>query len=74
VQVLTLVQIRAISVKVLAIAAQPDSAEHWHPPVGDDRAKRKPSGSLSGTVFFYVQGENTFSKDFLVKAKKNTTP
>ena len=35
VQVLTLVQTRRISIKVLALFPNQTEPEHWHPPVGD---------------------------------------
>ena len=70
VQVLTLVQTDRISVKVLAMLPNQTEPEHWHPPVGDDPGKEETIRVVSGTVYFYVQGENTFKQGFLVKGKE----
>ena len=70
VQVLTLVQTERISVKVLAMLPNQTEPEHWHPPVGDDPGKEETIRVVSGTVYFYVQGENTFNQGFLVKGKE----
>ena len=70
VQVLTLVQTERISVKVLAMLPNQTEPEHWHPPVGDDPGKEETIRVVSGTVYFYVQGENTFKHGFLVKGKE----
>ncbi len=70
VQVLTLVQTERISVKVLAMLPNQTEPEHWHPPVGDDPGKEETIRVVSGTVYFYIQGENTFNQGFLVKGKE----
>ena len=70
VQVLTLVQTDRISVKVLALLPNQTEPEHWHPPVGKDPGKEETIRVVSGTVYFYVQGENTFKQGFLVKGKE----
>ena len=70
VQVLTLVQTERISVKVLAMLPNQTEPEHWHPPVGDDPGKEETIRVVFGTVYFYVQGENTFKRGFLVKGKQ----
>ena len=70
VQVLTLVQTDRISVKVLAMLPNQTEPEHWQPPVGDDPGKEETLRVVSGTVYFYVQGENTFKHGFLVKGKE----
>jgi D-lyxose ketol-isomerase len=70
IQVLTLVQTERISVKVLVLMPNQTEPEHWHPPVGDDPGKEETIRVVCGTVFFYVQGENTFRHGFLVKGKE----
>jgi D-lyxose ketol-isomerase len=70
IQVLTLVQTERISVKVLVLMPNQTEPEHWHPPVGDDPGKEETIRVVRGTVFFYVQGENTFRHGFLVKGKE----
>ena len=63
-------QTERISVKVLAMLPNQTEPEHWHPPVGDDPGKEETIRVVSGTVYFYVQGENTFKQGFLVKGKE----
>ena len=68
VQVLTLVQTERISVKVLALFPNQTEPEHWHPPVAGDPGKEETVRVISGTLYFYIPGENTFKEGFLVKA------
>jgi D-lyxose ketol-isomerase len=70
VQVLTLLQTGRISVKVLVLMPNQTEPEHWHPPVGEDPGKEETIRVVSGTVFFYVQGEDTLKHGFLVKGKE----
>lgn len=70
VQVLTLVQTDRISVKVLALFPNQTEPEHWHPPVGTDPGKEETVRVISGTLYFYVPGENTFKEGFLVEGKE----
>lgn len=74
IQVLTLAQTERISVKVLVLSPNQTEPEHWHPPVGKDPGKEETIRVVSGTVYFYVQGENTFKQGFLVKGKKKAIP
>jgi D-lyxose ketol-isomerase len=69
VQVLTLVRTDRISVKVLAMLPNQTEPEHWHPPVDDDPGKQETIRVIAGTVYFYVAGEDTFKKGFIVKGK-----
>jgi len=71
VQVLTLVQTERISVKVLALFPNQTEPEHWHPPVAGDPGKEETVRVISGTLFFYIPGENTFKEGFLVKGKEH---
>ena len=71
VQVLTLVQTRRISIKVLALFPNQTEPEHWHPPVGDDPGKEETIRVIAGTAYFYVPGEDTFKEGFIVEGKDN---
>jgi D-lyxose ketol-isomerase len=71
VQVLTLVQTERISVKVLALFPNQTEPEHWHPPVAGDPGKEETVRVISGTLYFYIPGENTFKEGFLVKGKEH---
>jgi D-lyxose ketol-isomerase len=71
VQVLTLLQTERISVKVLALFPNQTEPEHWHPPVAGDPGKEETVRVISGTLYFYSPGENTFKEGFLVKGKEH---
>jgi D-lyxose ketol-isomerase len=71
VQVLTLLQTERISVKVLALFPNQTEPEHWHPPVADDPGKEETVRVISGTLYFYIPGANTFKEGFLVKGKEH---
>ncbi|KPJ78470.1 MAG: hypothetical protein AMJ54_03750 [Deltaproteobacteria bacterium SG8_13] len=71
VQVLTLVQTERISIKVLVLFADQSEPEHWHPPVGEDPGKEETVRVVSGTVYFYIPGENTFNRGFIVAGKED---
>ena len=71
VQVLSLVQTGRISVKVLALFPNQTEPEHWHPPVGSDPGKEETVRVISGTVYFYIPGKNTFKEGFLVDGKEH---
>jgi D-lyxose ketol-isomerase len=70
VQVFTMVQTDRISAKVLALFPNQTEPEHWHPPVGDDPGKEETIRVVAGTVYFYVPGEDTFSRGFIVAGKE----
>ena len=69
VQVLTLVQSDRISIKVMVLFPNQTEPEHWHPPVGDDPGKEETIRVISGTVYFYIPGEDTFNQGFIVAGK-----
>jgi len=71
VQVLTLLQTERISVKVLALFPNQTEPEHWHPPVAGDPGKEETVRVITGTLYFYSPGENTFQEGFLVKGKEH---
>jgi len=72
IQALALVQTDRISVKVLAMLPNQTVPEHWHPPVDDDPGKEETIRVLSGTVYFYVAGEETFKEGFIVEGKDDS--
>ena len=69
VQVLTLVQTERISIKVLVMLPNQTEPEHWHPPVDDDPGKEETIRVIDGTVYFYVDGEDSFKEGFIVEGK-----
>jgi D-lyxose ketol-isomerase len=71
VQVLTLVQTERISIKVLVMLPDQTEPEHWHPPVDDDPGKEETIRVIDGTVYFYVAGEDSLNKGFIVDGKED---
>ena len=71
VQVLTLIQTERISIKVLVLFPNQTEPEHWHPPVGNDPGKEEVVRVISGTVYFYVPGEDNFKEGFIVEGKQD---
>ncbi len=71
VQVCTLVQTERISIKILVLFPNQTEPEHWHPPVGNDPGKEETVRVISGTVYFYIPGENTFKEGFIVNGKED---
>ena len=69
VQVLTLVQTDRISIKILVLFPNQTEPEHWHPPVEDDPGKEETVRVISGTVYFYIPGKDTFKEGFIVPDK-----
>ena len=69
VQVLTLVQTDRISIKILVLFPNQTEPEHWHPPVEDDPGKEETVRVISGTVYFYIPGKDTFKEGFIVPGK-----
>ena len=55
--VLTVVQTERISVKLLVLFAGQTEPEHWHPRVDDDPGKEETVRVVSGTLYFYREGE-----------------
>lgn len=70
-QILTLVETERINVKILVLFPNQTMPEHWHPPVGDDPGKEETVRVVSGTVYFYLPGPDTFKEGFLVAGKEN---
>ncbi len=71
IQVLTLVQTERISVKVLVLFPNQTEPEHWHPPVGNDPGKEETVRVISGSVYFFISGEDTLKEGFLVGGKQD---
>jgi D-lyxose ketol-isomerase len=56
-QILTMVQTERISIKILVLFPGQTEPEHWHPRVGEDPGKEETVRVVSGTLFFYREGE-----------------
>ena len=75
-QILTVVQTERISVKLLVLFPGQTEPEHWHPPVGADPGKEETVRVVSGTLFFYREGEGALDPDVVPagKARVYTCP
>jgi D-lyxose ketol-isomerase len=71
VQVLTLFATERISAKVLVIFPNQTEPEHWHPPVDADPGKEETIRVISGTLNFYIPGENTLRHGWVPTGKED---
>jgi D-lyxose ketol-isomerase len=64
-QVLTLVATDRIAVKIIVLFPNQTLPEHWHPRVGEDPGKEETVRVISGTVRFYIPGEENMNEGFV---------
>ena len=69
VQILTYFSTDRISAKVLVLFPNQTEPEHWHPPVSDDPGKEEIVRSISGTLRFYVPGDDNMTEGFIPAGK-----
>lgn len=70
VQILTLFDTNRMAAKILVLLPYQTEPEHWHPPVGDDPGKEEVIRGVWGDLNFYIPGEDTLKKGFLVQGKE----
>jgi D-lyxose ketol-isomerase len=70
-QILTLVSAGRIAVKVVALFGGQTLPEHWHPPVGDDPGKEETVRVVSGTLRFYIPGDDNMREGAIPAGKEN---
>jgi len=70
-QILTLVATDRIAVKIIVLFPNQTLPEHWHPRVGEDPGKEETVRVISGTVMFYVPGDESISEGFLPDEKED---
>lgn len=70
-QMLTLVGTERIAVKVVALFPGQTLPEHWHPPVGDDPGKEETVRVISGTLRFYILGDDNMREGAIPAGKEN---
>jgi D-lyxose ketol-isomerase len=71
-QILTLVATNRIAVKIIALFPNQTLPEHWHPRVGEDPGKEETVRVISGTVRFYVPGDENMSEGFVPVGQEDT--
>ncbi|UCF15253.1 MAG: hypothetical protein JSW59_17745, partial [Phycisphaerales bacterium] len=64
-QILTLVATGRIAVKIVALFPRQTLPEHWHPRVGEDPGKEETVRVVSGTVRFYIPGDESIHEGFV---------
>jgi D-lyxose ketol-isomerase len=69
-QILTLINTRRLSVKLLVLFPRQTEPEHWHPPVAEDPGKEETIRMLTGTLYFYVPGDNTLKEGKIPRGKE----
>ena len=70
-QILTLVATDRIAIKIIVMFANQTIPEHWHPRVGEDPGKEETVRVISGTLRFYIPGDESMSEGFMPDGKKD---
>ena len=69
IEILTLFETERIAAKILVLFPYQTEPEHWHPAVEDDPGKEETIRSIWGDLYFYVPGNDTLNKGFIIKDK-----
>lgn len=69
-QILTFIETEKIGVKVIVLFPYQTLPEHWHPRVRDDPGKEESFRVIAGTLYFYVEGEDTLKEGFIPEGKE----
>ena len=70
-QILTLVATDRIAVKIIVMFPNQTIPEHWHPRVGEDPGKEETVRVISGTLRFYIRGDESMSEGFVPDGKED---
>jgi D-lyxose ketol-isomerase len=70
-QLLTIFETGRMAGRILVMTPGQTEPEHWHPPFGQDPGKQEVIGAFWGEVRFYLPGEDTMEKGFLVAGKEH---
>jgi D-lyxose ketol-isomerase len=68
-QLLTMFETGRMAGRILIMTPNQTEPEHWHPPFGDNPGKQEIIRAFWGEVRFYLPGEGTVDRGFLVKGK-----
>lgn len=71
IQILTLFETERVAGKILVLLPNQTIPEHWHPAVGEDPGKEEIIRAVSGDLYFYIPGENTLERGFVVPGKES---
>jgi D-lyxose ketol-isomerase len=70
-QILTLIATDRIAVKIIVMFPSQTIPEHWHPRVGEDPGKEETVRIISGTLRFYIPGDESMIEGFIPDGKEN---
>jgi D-lyxose ketol-isomerase len=70
-QLLTIFETGRMAGRILVMTPHQTEPEHWHPPFGQDRGKQEVIRAFWGEVRFYLPGEDTMERGFLVEGKEH---
>jgi len=70
-QLLTMFDTERVAGRILVMTPRQTEPEHWHPPFGDNPGKEEIIRACWGEVRFYLPGEDTMSRGFLVEGKEH---
>jgi D-lyxose ketol-isomerase len=71
-QILTLVATDRIAAKIIVMFPNQTIPEHWHPRVGEDPGKEETVRVISGTLRFYIPGDESISEGFIPDGREDT--
>lgn len=69
-QLLSMFETDRMAGRILIMTPGQTEPEHWHPPFGDNPGKQEIIRAYWGEVRFYLEGEDTMERGFLVSGKE----
>ena len=70
-QLVTMFETERMAGRILIMTPSQTEPEHWHPPFGNNPGKQEIIRAYWGEVRFYLPGEGSISKGFVVKGKEH---
>ena len=71
IEILTMFDTGRVAGKILVLFPYQTEPEHWHPPHGDEPGKEEIIRAISGDLYFYIPGDDTMNKGFIVEGKED---
>ncbi len=70
-QLVTMFETERMAGRILIMTPYQTEPEHWHPPFGNNPGKQEIIRAYWGEVRFYLPGEGSISKGFVVEGKEH---
>ena len=70
-QLLTMFETDRMAGRILIMTPHQTEPEHWHPPFGNNPGKQEIIRAFWGELRFYLPGEGSLSKGFIVEGKEH---